>query len=238
MLTINHTYPSPNFDERETPIKALIFHYTDMLTAKEALERLCSVEASVSAHYLISEEGEIYQLVDDAKRAWHAGKSFWRGMEKLNNYSIGIELANKGHSHGYHPFPEAQLASLKKLSKQLIATHNIPKENIVGHSDIAPLRKKDPGELFPWQSFAEEGIGFWPPSLKTSTNEMSVLEMQRALSQIGYKISPQGVFDDETKEVLIAFQRHFAPLEPFGELTPFTKAMLDRVSSTISPLKG
>ncbi len=157
-------YPSPNFSDRKPggDPSILVFHYTDMIDAKSALDRLCDPAAEVSAHYLIDEDGTVYQLVDEGKRAWHAGISYWRGLRDINSHSIGIELANPGQTYGLKPYPEAQIKSLIALSKEIIARYSIAPENIVGHSDIAPDRKSDPGPYFPWKTLAEQGISKWP----------------------------------------------------------------------------
>ncbi len=146
-------YKSPNFTERrgghEQP-SMIIIHYTGMKTGEAALERLCDPESEVSAHYVIEEDGRLFQLVDDGKRAWHAGKSEWQGEVDINSCSIGIELVNPGHEWGYREFPEAQIAVLVELCRDLVGKYDVPLDRILGHSDIAPGRKRDPGELFPW----------------------------------------------------------------------------------------
>lgn len=158
----NTSYPSPNFDERERTIDMIVLHYTGMKTAEEALERLCDFEAQVSAHYLIDEDGTVYQMVDEEKRAWHAGVSSWNGVENVNHNSIGIELVNPGHEWGYREFTQAQYDALIPLCQAIKARYNIPDENIVGHEDVAPTRKQDPGELFDWELLAKNGLGNWP----------------------------------------------------------------------------
>ena len=152
---------SPNFDERKTPVEMLVLHYTGMKTAKEALDRLRDPAAKVSAHYVIDENGSIYSLVAEDKRAWHAGVSSWNGKTDINSRSVGIEIVNPGHEFGYHPFADVQIQSVIDLSKEIIKRHSILIENIVGHSDVAPTRKPDPGKAFFWKALAEQGIGFW-----------------------------------------------------------------------------
>lgn len=154
--------PSPNFDERERPIDMIVLHYTGMKTAQEAIDRLRDPEAKVSAHYVLDEDGTLYNLVDESKRAWHAGVSKWRGVDNVNHNSIGIEIVNPGHEWGYRPFTKAQYDVLIPLCQQLKARYNIPDENIIGHSDVAPGRKQDPGELFDWKLLADNGLGLWP----------------------------------------------------------------------------
>lgn len=157
--------PSPNFNERPdgAPIDMIVIHYTDMETGEAALSHMCSPDAKVSSHYMIEEDGRIFQLVEEEKRAWHAGVSAWRGRVNLNDYSIGIELCNPGHSHGYYPFPEAQMQALAALCKGIMARHPVPPENVVGHSDIAPGRKQDPGPLFDWEWLKRAGVGVGVP---------------------------------------------------------------------------
>jgi N-acetylmuramoyl-L-alanine amidase len=154
---------SPNFDSRDgQTVDMLVLHYTGMKTAAEALERLCDPTAKVSAHYVVDEDGSIIQLVDEASRAWHAGVSSWRGHTNINQRSIGIEIVNPGHVFGYRTFPAAQMKSVVELCTQILARHAIPARNVVGHSDVAPARKQDPGELFDWALLAKHGIGLWP----------------------------------------------------------------------------
>lgn len=159
--------PSPNFDSRDgQPVDMLVLHYTNMPTGKEALDRLCDPTAKVSAHYMVDEDGTVYRLVAEENRAWHAGVSYWRGNSNINQRSIGIEMANPGHTWGYRPFPPAQMESVIELCKGIVSRHAIPARNVVGHSDICPNRedKMDPGVLFDWKGLAEQGIGLWPTS--------------------------------------------------------------------------
>lgn len=175
----------------------LVLHYTGMKTTEEAILRLCDAEAKVSSHYLIDESGKIYQLVAEGKRAWHAGISYWRGNTNINQRSIGIEIVNCGHEFGYTPFPKKQMQSVAKLSLDIISRHKIPARNVVGHSDIAPTRKQDPGELFDWKWLAQQGIGLFPSS---STNP----QPPATLHQYGYDITAPA-------QTITAFQRHFRP---------------------------
>ena len=158
------TSESPNFDARPpgARIDMLVLHYTGMVSAEAAIERLCDPAAKVSAHYLIDEDGAVRRLVDENHRAWHAGEASWRGKSDINARSLGIELVNPGHEFGYRPFPEAQMAALEALAQDILARHTIEARNVVGHSDVAPRRKTDPGELFDWRRLAEAGIGLWP----------------------------------------------------------------------------
>jgi N-acetylmuramoyl-L-alanine amidase len=189
-----------------------------MRSAEEALNRLCNPEAEVSAHYTIDEDGTIYQLVADDKRAWHAGRGYWRGQDNINNVSIGIELVNPGHEFGYRPFPEAQMQALIPLCQQLLRHHPIPPHNVIGHSDLAPLRKTDPGELFDWKRLAEHGIGLWAetPVLPEECEALELLPedigiLQERLAAFGYFLAKTGCYDEDTEAVIRAFKRHFLP---------------------------
>ncbi|HAX92261.1 MAG TPA: N-acetylmuramoyl-L-alanine amidase [Rhodospirillaceae bacterium] len=201
--------PSPNFNDRAAgaAIAYLVLHYTGMRTAQDALVRMCDPTAQVSAHYMIDEDGSVYQLVDESRRAWHAGESFWRGETDLNSLSIGVELVNKGHEFGYTPFPAVQIAGLKTLLNDIMARHALPPEALLAHSDIAPLRKEDPGELFPWQELATEGFGLWPmptPEDRQSSTEADIITM---LGNAGYDTrTPESISASRT-----AFLRRYHP---------------------------
>ncbi len=199
--------PSPNHDERPGAVDMLVLHYTGMPTAEEALARLCDPAARVSAHYTIDESGTVYRHVPEERRAWHAGASFWAGEANVNGRSIGIELVNPGHEFGYVPFPEPQVTALIELAQGILVRHAIPARFVVGHSDVAPARKTDPGELFPWQRLAEAGIGLWPSSMPGTVEKMT--EFTAALSRFGYGVPPQ--VDGPLEAVIAAFQRHFRP---------------------------
>jgi N-acetylmuramoyl-L-alanine amidase len=205
--------PSPNFDARPDAgsIDMLILHYTGMNTAEEALMRLCDPAAKVSAHYLIEEDGMVWRLVDEAARAWHAGVSSWRGRSDINAASIGIELVNPGHEFGYRPFPVAQMAALEELARDIVARHAILSRCVLGHSDIAPQRKQDPGELFDWPRMAHAGIGLWPDFGASVQPLETIAETQHALASIGYACPTSGALDDETRAAIAAFQRHYRP---------------------------
>jgi N-acetylmuramoyl-L-alanine amidase len=197
--------PSPNQDTRGgVPIDMLVLHYTGMKTAEEALARLCDPAAKVSAHYTIDRDGTIYAHVPETERAWHAGASYWAGERNVNALSIGIELVNPGHEFGYVPFAEAQLAALIELAKDILSRHPIPAKRVVGHSDVAPARKTDPGELFPWWRLAAEGIGVWPASQMQSSGDFA-----SDLARFGYGVPPE--VDVPLESVIAAFQRHFRP---------------------------
>lgn len=234
-------YPSPNFEPRspDVPLDLIILHYTDMRNAEEALARLCDVEAKVSAHFLIGKEGTLYQLVDLAYCAWHAGISSWQGEERINHRSIGIELDNGGHTFGLEPFPAPQMNTLVDLLSHLTTTYAIAPHRIVGHSDVAPLRKSDPGELFPWADLARKGFGLWPfeatPTLPLSPLlPMTTLEIQWAFSSIGYGCPQTGVWDDSTQKVCRAFQQHFTPHELTGYPSDVTCQALQALLKVIN----
>ena len=193
-------YTSPNFDERTLPISLVVLHYTGMKTGKAALSRLCDETSRVSAHYCIEEDGTLHGLVDESKRAWHAGVSYWDGITDVNSASIGIELVNKGHDGGYTPFPEMQMRTLTHLLRGIVLRHKIAAYNIVGHSDVAPLRKQDPGELFPWEAFAAQGLGVWHERAFTHINKSQ--DFCTLLAQYGYDVTDKAA-------AATAFHRHF-----------------------------
>jgi N-acetylmuramoyl-L-alanine amidase len=210
--------PSPNHGDRGQPphmrpINMLVLHYTGMQSAEAAIERLCDPEAKVSAHYVVEEDGALWRLVPEERRAFHAGVSCWEGEHDLNWVSIGIEIVNPGHDWGYRPFPEAQMAVVEHLCRDLARRYRIPRHRIVGHSDIAPDRKSDPGELFDWPRLARAGIGLWPEPqpqfARRRGRGVGVIERAAALSdlaRIGYCVN-RG-----TEAVaLAAFQRRFRP---------------------------
>ncbi|MCI5048786.1 MAG: N-acetylmuramoyl-L-alanine amidase [Rickettsiales bacterium] len=212
-------HPSENFDGRgDAPIDHLVLHYTGMKTGAEALERLCDPAAEVSSHYLVEEDGRIFQLVDEAERAWHAGIAFWDGKRAINAHSIGIEIVNPGHEFGYHAFPEEQMVSVIALCKDILSRHDIAPRAVVGHSDVAFRRKQDPGELFDWKRLAEEGIGLWhgEPKAKLDFHELQlgsagevVRQLQEEMVFFGYGMPVDGMYGVITEQAVIAFQRHF-----------------------------
>lgn len=197
--------PSPNFDDRHGIAPSLIIlHYTGMKTAREALDRLTDIESKVSAHYTVDMDGTIYQHVDEKNRAWHAGAGAWKSYKDINRRSIGIEIVNKGHQYGYHVFPEEQMCAVKNLCHEIIVRHKIEPEDVLAHSDTAPSRKEDPGELFPWEELAKEGIGIWPDvSVEDSVKSYSI-DIFQALFDFGYRC-------DDPQKSLLAFQRHYVP---------------------------
>lgn len=197
---------SPNFDHRGegTPVDMLVLHYTGMQSEAAALARLLDPGAKVSAHYLIDEQGGITLLVEEENRAWHAGRACWRGHQDVNARSIGIELVNPGHEWGYRAFPPLQMEALSELARDILRRWPIPPRNIVGHSDVAPLRKEDPGELFDWRWLAEQGVGLWPDH---DADSPPLADPAQSLRDYGYAFdNPQ-----DLGAVVIAFQRHFAP---------------------------
>lgn len=221
--------PSPNFDDRkgcDAP-SLVILHYTGMKDGASAIARLCDAEAKVSAHYVVEEDGRIFSLVDENKRAWHAGKSFWRGIVDVNSHSIGIEIVNPGHEFGYRAFPDVQMQAVLKLCEGIKARYMLPAAAFIGHSDIAPLRKEDPGELFNWKMLASHGIGIWPDILPQDNAPMTLVEAEKLLSGIGYDC---GMDEDNLHATLRAFQRHFVPHTVTGELDTETATTLRAVS--------
>ena len=213
-MNIRRDLRSPNYNDRKSGVRLqyVVLHYTGMPDAASALARLCDPAAEVSAHYMIDEDGTVYALVDEAHRAWHAGKSFWRGETDINSASIGIELVNPGHEFGYRPFPNAQIAALNLLLRDIVTRNGLdPKTCLLGHSDIAPERKQDPGELFPWQDLAQEGLGLQAtdlPEIDLSVGT-DISKLQATLRGIGYDCPQTGVMDDRTRWAIEAFTRRF-----------------------------
>lgn len=214
--------PSPNFDERTLPVSLLILHYTGMKTGGEALERMTDAEAKVSAHYMVEEDGQVFQLVDEDKRAWHAGVSEWQGESNINSNSIGIEIVNRGHDWpnedgSLAEYPDVQINAVIALCKEIISRHG--SLTLLGHSDIAPARKIDPGENFPWQGLAAAGLGYWPDVqsddrrvlFEEGSRDRGVAIVQRGLAHIGYGARVTGVMDEETKLIIEALQRRYRP---------------------------
>ncbi len=201
---------SPNCDARPAAARPrlLIFHYTGMKTEEAALAQLCNASSRVSAHYFVSAQGEVWQLVADEQRAWHAGESFWDGIKDVNGHSLGIEIANPGHQFGYTPFPEAQMTAVENLAAMLVRRYQIAPRYVLGHSDVAPERKQDPGEKFNWPRLARAGIGLWhppePPSAPLANSNPAPLRAR--LAAFGYRVE-QG----REHIALTAFQRHFRP---------------------------
>jgi len=229
--------PSPNSDGRDPAValQFIVLHYTGMLSGDEALSRLCDPSSKVSAHYLIEEDGRIFHLVDEKQRAWHAGKSFWRGITDINSASIGIELVNPGHQFGYRPFPLSQIAATKALILSVMERyHMTPTTCVLGHADIAPGRKEDPGELFPWRKLATEGIGIWPAPQESDYGYADDAEVQNLLRAIGYDCPASGSYDQPTRAALLAFQRHYQPENLTGTPERETVARLRALNKKMS----
>lgn len=214
--------PSPNYDARGRSVDMIILHYTGMRTGAEAIDRLCDPLAKVSAHYVIEENGDAYRLVDEAKRAWHAGRASWKGESDINARSIGIEIVNPGHEFGYRSFPDAQINMVIALLRDIRTRFDIAPGAVLGHSDVAPRRKEDPGELFPWARLAAEGLAIAPfDGDPTSGEHISYDEALNTLAAIGYD-APAG----DHVAGLIAFQRRFCPKALGHGFNALTKAAL------------
>src|SRR3954471_18439704 len=209
--------PSPNFGPRpKGPPHILVLHYTGMQSGEAALTRMRDPAAEVSAHYMVEEDGRVFRLVPEERRAWHAGKSSWRGETDVNSASVGVEIVNPGHEFGYRPFPEAQVAAVFALVADIRSRWTIADVDVVGHSDVAPDRKEDPGELFPWKRLAEAGHGLWVDAapapgapLQLGDKGVGVFGLQAGFTRLGYDLPPSGDFDEATKQVVTAFQRHW-----------------------------
>ncbi len=227
---------SPNFGERRGRGRAdcLILHYTGMATGEAALDLLVDPASEVSAHYLVWEDGRIDQLVAESARAWHAGKAFWKGESDLNSISIGIEIVNKGHDGGSPPYPDRQIAATIALACDLLSRWRIPAERVLAHSDVAPARKRDPGEVFPWERLWRGGVGHWVVPVALSGGALfahqeegpPVRALQAMLALYGYGLELTGVYDRHTRAVVAAFQRHFRPSLVDGEADASTAATL------------
>jgi len=225
--------PSPNFDLRLGPPDLLVLHYTGMQTGEAALARLTDPDAKVSSHYLVEEDGRLYRLVPEERRAWHAGVSFWQGDKDCNGVSIGVEIVNPGHEFGYRAFPKAQIDTVIALIDDIRTRWVIPDDRIVGHSDVALARKDDPGELFPWKRLARAGHGLWaePPAapgapLSVGDEGPGVFVLQSGLARLGYDCPRTGKFDDATAMIVTAFQRHWRPKRLDGAADGETRARL------------
>jgi N-acetylmuramoyl-L-alanine amidase len=228
---------SPNHGERKLGGKPdmIVLHYTGMADAEAAIAKLCSPVSEVSAHYAVMEDGYIIQCVPEARRAWHAGAAVWEGESDINSCSIGIEIANPGHSHGYPDFPKRQIAAVTALCRSVFTRYRIPAWRVLGHSDVAPARKQDPGEKFPWRLLHDVGIGLWvkpapiigaAPTFVFGEHDPAIMEVQLLLAKYGYDIGASGNFDAETRHVVAAFQRHFRPARVDGVADSSTVATL------------
>lgn len=212
--------PSPNFNERQGggPVDTLVLHYTGMPNAEAAIKLLTTVEGKVSSHYTVDEDGTVFAHVPENMRAWHAGMSSWGGASDINSRSVGIEIVNPGHEFGYRPFTSPQIAAVIELCQGIVRRWPIPPARVLAHSDIAPERKIDPGELFPWDELARHGIGRWPRSHSPNASLQAigpgargdlVVQLQRDLARYGYGVEANGIFDERSQRVVSAFQRHF-----------------------------
>lgn len=227
---VSRVAPSPNHDARPVTPDILLLHYTGMPTMQAALDRLRSPEARVSSHYLVDEDGTVMQLVAEAERAWHAGVSFWELGTNLNSRSIGIEIVNPGHEFGYRDFPEPQVEAVIALSRDIVTRRAIGPHHVLAHSDVAPTRKEDPGEKFPWQRLGNAGVGLWVPPAPITAGAVlgpgdageDVHTLQSLLAAYGYGLTPTGTFDAATVAVVAAFQRHFRPACVDGRADPST----------------
>jgi N-acetylmuramoyl-L-alanine amidase len=235
--------PSPNHGERKGDRRPdmIVLHYTGMSDADAALELLKARGSEVSAHYFVFEDGRIIQMVQESRRAWHAGKSLWAGESDINSCSIGIEIANPGHDHGYPNFPKRQIAAVTALCRSIQTRNTIPPVRVVAHSDVAPARKQDPGEKFPWRTLYESGVGHWVKpaaimdfgqTLRSGDRGNAVAVLQKSLSDYGYGIEASGEYDAVTREVVVAFQRHFRPERIDGVADPSTRSTLQELLDT------
>ncbi|MGB6229394.1 MAG: N-acetylmuramoyl-L-alanine amidase [Litorimonas sp.] len=233
--------PSPNFGDRKLPVSMLVLHYTGMESGEAALDRMLDPASEVSAHYMVWEDGRVTRLVGEDKRAWHAGRAEWRGVTDVNSASIGIEIVNGGHDFGLPDYPDAQINALVPLCKRLVMDYAIRPQDVVGHSDIAPERKNDPGETFPWAGLAAAGIGLWPGAgngdrrvlFEAGDRDRGVSLLQRGLSGIGYGVSIDGIMTDRTVAVLRAFQRRYRPAKVDGIADMETFELVARLANAL-----
>ncbi len=246
---VSTVVPAVNHGARRGVVKPdmLILHYTGMKSAAMAVQWLACAESKVSCHYVIDESGRVTQLVPEAERAWHAGVSCWHGVTDLNSASVGIEIQNPGHELGYHDFPDAQIDALAALCRDIIARQGIAAARVLAHSDVAPHRKIDPGEKFPWYRMAALGVGHWMPPSPVRAQNMGlgrgdrgggVQTAQKLLADYGYEIDCDGVYGPKTERVVRAFQRHFRPARPDGRLDLSTLATLERLIAALPVAPG
>lgn len=242
-LLVSSVMPSPNFGERKGVFAPdmIVLHTTGMADAASAITRLCTAGTEVSAHYVVLEDGNIIQCVQESARAWHAGSSSWAGEADVNSHAIGIEIVNRGHDLGYPDFPLRQIAAVITLCKGIMLRRDVPAHRILGHSDVAPGRKKDPGEKFPWRLLADSGVGHWvePVPIVRSEHKMlgasgdEVMALQNALAHYGYDVPLTGRYDNKTVDVVAAFQRHFRPEQIDGIADYSTLTTLNDLLATL-----
>ncbi len=242
-LVVSSVTPSPNFGERKNVAAPdmIVLHYTGMADVAAAISRLCTAGTDVSAHYVVLEDGNIVQCVQESARAWHAGASSWASEADINSRSIGIEIVNRGHDLGHPDFPIRQVAAVITLCKGIILRRKVPAHRILAHSDVAPGRKKDPGEKFPWRLLANSGVGHWiePVPIVRSEHKMlgasgdEVMALQDALARYGYDVPRTGRYDNKTVDVVAAFQRHFRPEQVDGVADYSTLTTLNNLLSTL-----
>ena len=235
--------PSANYGERNNGRlpDMILLHYTGMPDVEGAIAQLCTAGTEVSAHYIVLEDGRIVQCVPESLRAWHAGVSFWAGDEDINSCSIGVEIVNRGHDWGYPDFPLRQMAAVITLCRGIMLRRHVPPHRVLAHSDVAPARKKDPGEKFPWHSLANSGVGHWvqpapiirSEALKLGSINDAVAGLQAALARYGYKVPTNGKFDGPTMEAVTAFQRHFRPARVDGIADHSTMSTLHALLSSL-----
>ncbi|MFD2182242.1 N-acetylmuramoyl-L-alanine amidase [Rhodoplanes azumiensis] len=225
----------------------LLLHYTGMASTSEAIARLCDPDAKVSCHYLVREDGAVVQMVSEGRRAWHAGVSSWAGDNDVNSRSIGIEVANPGHDFGLPPYPAVQIEAVVALCRDILTRHAILAARVLAHSDVAPARKQDPGEAFPWETLARGGVGLWvPPAPLDSRGAIlaagdaggEVAALQAGLAAYGYAVPQSGRYDEATRLVVAAFQRHFRPARVDGIADPSTRATLAALEAKADSLLG
>lgn len=234
--------PSPNHGERANnrAPDMIVLHYTGMENADAAVQRLCAADSGVSAHYFVHEDGRIIQMVPESRRAWHAGHSFWAGETDINSCSIGIEIHNPGHEYDYPDFPRRQIVAVIALCRAIQLRHYVPADRVLAHSDVAPDRKQDPGEKFPWRLLAESGIGHWvepapivdSPNFEMGDRSEAIAKLQMALAHFGYGLPTDGYYDEKTRSVVAAFQRHFRPGRIDGVLDSSTLITLHALLET------
>jgi N-acetylmuramoyl-L-alanine amidase len=232
--------PSPNRGERVggRHVDMIVLHYTGMLDPDDALNRLTTQGSEVSAHYFVHEDGRIIQLVQESRRAWHAGQAYWAGETDINSCSIGIEIANPGHEFGYPDFPKRQIAAVTALCRSIQTRNTIPPVRVLGHSDVAPSRKQDPGEKFPWRTLYDSGVGNWVKpaplmdfgeALKPGDRGDAVTAAQKLFAEYGYWVQINGEYDAITRDVVTAFQRHFRPERVDGIFDPSSHSTLQEL---------